>query len=177
MRSRSAAVVSTVIGLCCPSPTIAQVRLSDNQTLMTHDSSAEAIRYVTADLDVLVTRDDGGEERLPAYVIDYTVNGGRKASHRFEAGPRPDVFEIQSIERSKALCDRDMVIVTLREYTDIEAPSYSYMLYFIELSEPGKASEYFDATAHEIGGPVFAEILADTASVDCSEMPVSVEAK
>jgi hypothetical protein len=176
-RSGSAVVFSTAVGLCLAPTARAHLQLSDNQVLITRESSHDAISYATADVNIRVTRDDGGDDGDAQYIIDYQATGQQKASYRFHADPRPEIFEIHSVERTSTLCDRDMLVVTLREYRNIDAPAYIYNHYFIELSQPGKASDYVDVAGREIGGPSFPGILGETARIDCSTMPLSVDAK
>ncbi|OLP49198.1 hypothetical protein BJF91_19135 [Allorhizobium taibaishanense] len=151
--------------------------LQEGQILISRDYSNELVVYDTGKSEVRLQRDYATGSDGSQYLVEYSVSGQRKTSYRFDVTPKVEAFDIVDIDVTRKFCNREMAIVTVREYTNIEGPNYSYSRIFLELTQPGKGFDYQDTAATSIGGPTPLGLLEDYATIDCDTMPVELTDK
>ncbi|MGV2074217.1 MULTISPECIES: hypothetical protein [Rhizobium/Agrobacterium group] len=149
----------------------------DGQILISRDSSKDSLTYSNNKSEVRLRRDYSSGSDGTNYILDYEEKGQRRTSFQFAATPKSEGFDIVGLDVTRKFCGREIAIVTLREYTNLEGPSYSYSRIFLELTQPGKGFDYQDSNATNIGGETPIGLLDDYANIDCKTMPIELTDK
>lgn len=171
----NAVIAWSVVPILMASPALAGAsKLADGDIFISRNSSKDSISYATSRAEVWVQRKDSGQEDGSQYVVEYKDRSHKNISYRYDATPQVELYEVVGLEVTNAFCRRDIAVVTIREYTNIEEPRYLYTRVFLELGQPGKGFDYLDSAATEMGGPTPTGLLEDYATIDCSKIPIEL---
>lgn len=171
----NAVIVWSVVPILMASPAFAGAsKLAGGDIFISRDSSKDSISYATSRAEVRVQREDSGQEDGSQYVVEYKDRSRGKISYRYDATPQVELYEVVGLEVTNAFCRRDIAVVTIREYTNIEEPCYLYTRVFLELGQSGKGFDYLDSAATEMGGPTPTRLLEDYATIDCSKIQIEL---
>ncbi|KPF43301.1 hypothetical protein [Rhizobium sp. AAP43] len=175
---RNAVMALPLVTILMALPALADAsKLRDGDILISRHSSNDAVSYATSRSEVYVRREDNGQEAGRQYLVEFSDHSQSNTSYRFDATPHVELFEIVGLEVTKAFCRREIAVVTIREYMDIDEPRYLYRRVFLELGKPGKGFEYLDGAATDMGGPTPIGLLEDYVTIDCSTMPIELTDK